>query len=161
MKERRKIIKDSSKGGRPRGMRKDLSTPLIKEVPFGPETRGIGQRPHGDPENFDFIDHRPFTDLTFEEAEAKAKEMGLPTHEEQIGKDKNFEVRDFDNLGKDFHVIPHGGISIPKEQKRKILPFKKRNWEKSKKLRSRSKRYDQREQDAEAVSYTHLRAHET
>ena len=143
MKERRKIIKDNSRGGRPRGMRKDLSTPLIKEVPFGPETRGIAQRPHGDPENFDFIDHRPFTDLTFEEGEAKAKEMGLPTNEEQLHKPYTAHP---------FRVIPHGGISIPKEQKRKILPFEKRNWEKSKKLRSRSKRYDQREQDAEEIA---------
>jgi len=147
MKERRKIIKDNSRGGRPRGMRRDLSTPLIKEVPFGPETRGIGQLPHGDPGNYEHIDHRPFTDLTFEEAEAKAKEMGLPTFEDQQGIPKELQDK-----SKAFHVIPHGGISIPKEQKRKILPFEKRKWEKSKKLRSRSKRYDQREQDAEEIA---------
>ena len=56
MKERRKIIKDNSRGGRPRGMRKDLSTPLIKEVPFGPEKYPLGAPDFGDPKAFDHID---------------------------------------------------------------------------------------------------------
>jgi len=147
MKERRQNLKDSSKHGRPEGMRKDLSTPLIKEVPFGPEKYPLGAPDFGDLEAYEHIDHRPFTDLTFEEAEAKAKEMGLPEFEEQIGIPK--ELRD---KSKAFHVIPHGGISIPKEQKRKQLPIEKRNWDKNKRLITRGNMQDKRRQDAEEIA---------
>ena len=147
MKERRQNLNDSSKHGRPEGMRKDLSTPLIKEVPFGPEKYPLGAPDFGDPEAYEHIDHRPFTDLTFEEAEAKAKEMGLPEFEEQIGIPK--ELRD---KSKAFHIIPHGGISIPKEQKRKQLPIEKRNWDKNKRLITRGNMQDKRRQDAEEIA---------
>jgi len=142
-KRRREMIVNRSKAGKPKKMREDVTTPLIKEVPFGLET-GIGQKDHGGDigyggkGNYDIPATLPHTDLTFDETRAKANELGLP----KIGPFKKNK----------FHVIPHGGVSIPKEQKRKILPLEKRNWDKNEKLKAKAKRLKQREDDALEVA---------
>ena len=42
--------------GNPLGMRGDITTPLIKEVPFGPEKYPLGAPDFGDAKAFDHID---------------------------------------------------------------------------------------------------------
>ena len=42
--------------GNPLGMRRDITTPLIKEVPFGPEKYPLGAPDFGDAKAFDHID---------------------------------------------------------------------------------------------------------
>jgi len=87
MKHRRKGIINSPKAGKPHRMRFDPSTPLIKEVPFGPE------QPSGS-----FLNKL-------------------------------------------------SGISVPKEQERKVLPSSKIN-----RRQSRTKKINQRARDAEEIA---------
>ena len=117
MKHRRERIINSPKTGKPYRMREDITTPLINEVPFGPNTRQIENLKHGDPKNYEIS--MPFKD--------KKTNKSVMKH------------------------LPHGGISIPSEQKRKVIPFEKRDWEKGK-LKARSKRTRQRDMDAVEIA---------
>jgi len=159
MAERKKNILDSPKGARPQYMREDPTTPLIKEVPFGPDTRAIENLEHGNPKNFDYISHFNATSHQrgFNEFEAEQnklpKDKQFPQFGDITGQGSKLVV---DNKGKEvdansFRVIPHGGISIPKEQERIVRPLEKRNWEVGK-LKSRAKRSHQRDKDAKEIA---------
>ena len=50
-------------------------------MPFGPEKYPLGAPDFGDPKAYEHIDHRPFTDLTFEEAEVgQGQRNGFTRH---------------------------------------------------------------------------------
>ena len=134
MEQRRKDIISSSRKGDPRKMREDPTTPLIRQVPFGPDTTRIENLEHGNPKNFDFP-NQGMSDFDKFQAEQDA----LPT-------DKQFPLHE-----KGFRVIPHGGISIPAEQERKSIPFGKRNYD-SGRLKARSNRFHQKDEDALGIA---------
>jgi len=133
MKEKRENALSSPKAGSPENQRSDPTTPLIKEVPFGPDTRRIENLEHGNEKNYDIPSHN-MTD--FDKFEAEQKKLPV---------DKQFPLHK-----KGFRVIPHGGISIPAEQKRKEIPFEKRDWSKGK-LKSRSNRNLDKSIDAKGI----------
>lgn len=142
MKERRKKILESS-ASRPIRQREDPTTPLIREVPFGPNTRAIEAPEHenlkvgDDPKNFDY----PSQSMKeFDKFEAE---------QNKLPKDKAFPMHFSRGIG--FRVIPHGGISIPKEQERKHIPFEKRDWDHGR-LKSRGDRSHQQDEDAKEIA---------
>ena len=134
MEQRRKDIISSPRKGDPIRMREDPTTPLIRQVPFGPDTTRIENLEHGNPKNFDFP-NQGMSDFDKFQAEQDA----LPT-------DKQFPLHE-----KGFRVIPHGGISIPAEQERKSIPFGKRNYD-SGRLKARSNRFHQKDEDALGIA---------
>ena len=155
--ERRENILKSSKGARPQYMREDPTTPLIREVPFGPDTRRIENLEHGNPKNFDHVSH--ITGQGFNKFEAEQdklpKEKQFPKFGDISGEGSKIEFNT--TTGKDvdansFRVIPHGGISIPKEQERIVRSMEQRNWEEHGKLKSRSKRTQQSDIDAKEIA---------
>jgi len=138
MKERRKNIISNPRAGSPQNMREDPTTPLIRQVPFGPDTRKIENLEHGNPKNYDY----PSLGMSgFDKFEAE---------QNKLPKDKAFPMHYTEN-GIGFRVIPHGGISIPKEQERKSIPFEKRNYEFGR-LKSRSDRYHERDEIAKQIA---------
>jgi len=147
MKQRRDTIIHSPRHGAPDRMRGDPSTPLIKEVPFGPDTRAIESLEHGNPKNFDHMIGG------IDEFKKQQKLKQFPEYGDVTGKGKKL-VRDVTGKEVDansFRVIPHGGISIPEGQERKVRPLEKRNYDFGK-LKSRSKRTQQRGDDSLGIA---------
>lgn len=143
MEERRKNILRNPRAARPQYMREDPTTPLIREVPFGPDTRSLQIpdssprviNPHtGDMRRFDIPSHNM---AEFDKFEAE---------QNRLPKDKQFPLHE-----KGFRVIPRGEISVPQEQERKVLPFEKRNYDHGY-LKARSNRTHQSDKDAEAIA---------
>ena len=153
--ERRENILKSPKGARPQYMREDPTTPLIREVPFGPDTRSIENLEHGNPKNYDIPTHGMSAFDKFEaEQNNLPKDKQFPKIGDVTGSGSKMEV---DNKGKEvdvhgYRVITHGGISIPKEQERIVRSMEQRNWEEHGKLKSRSKRTQQSDKDAKEIA---------
>ncbi len=154
MTEQRKEFVESPRGGSPRRQREDPTTPLIREVPFGADTRAIESPEHGDPDNFDHVSGgmAEFDKFEKEQSELPEDEQ-FPTFAEVTGKGSKMVV---DSQGHEvdansFRVIPHGGISIPEEQERIVRPIEKRNFEFGR-LKARSSRDHQRDEDAKEIA---------
>lgn len=151
MKEQRKEFIDSPRGGSPRRQREDPTTPLIREVPFGADTRAIESPEHGDPKNYDHISNNMSDFDKFEkEQDELPEDEQFPRYGDYTGKGKKMMMdttKGYEVDANSFRVIPHGGISIPSEQKRIVRPMEKRNYEHGK-LKARSQRDHQRDEDA-------------
>jgi hypothetical protein len=165
MKENREKILNDPRKARPQYMREDPTTPLIREVPFGPDTTGIGLLEHGNPKNYDHMSHSMGTGNSemseFDKFEAEQdnlpKDKQFPSFGDVTGKGSEMvETEAGINKGKivdvnSWRVIPHGGISIPQEQERKDIPREKRDWEHGR-LLSKSKHNSKKDKDAEEIA---------
>ena len=161
MEERRKNILDDPRKARPDRMREDPTTPLIREVPFGPDTTGIGLLEHGNPKNYDHMSHSMGTgnsemsefDKFEAEQNALPKDKQFPSFGDVTGQGSDMQMNDKGNEvnANSFRVIPHGGISIPQEQERKDIPREKRDWEHGR-LLSKSKHNSKKDKDAEEIA---------
>ena len=156
MTEQRKEFVESPRGGSPRRQREDPTTPLIREVPFGADTRAIESPEHGDPDNFDHISTDGMSD--FDKFEAEQDELPedeqFPTFGDVTGKGEKMMMdttKGHEVDAHSFRVIPHGGISIPAEQERIVRPIEKRNFEFGR-LKARSDRDHQRDEDAKEIA---------
>jgi hypothetical protein len=149
MKEHRKNALDSPKGGRPQYMREDPTTPLIHEVPFGPDTRSL-QIPDTDEYSQRVVDHNTGDNRHYDIPSHNMSDFNkFEAEQNKLPKGKAFPIHYSNGTG--FRVIPHGDISIPKEQERKVLPREKRNYDHGY-LKSRSERTHQRDEDAKAIA---------
>ena len=164
MEERRKNIMQDPRKARPYRMREDPTTPLIREVPFGPDTRAIESLGHNEPNenpgrnNYDHINLGMSDFDKFEkEQDNLPKDKQFPSFGDVTGKGSEMvETEAGINKGKivdvnSWRVIPHGGISIPKEQERIVRTREQRNWEHGK-LKARSERTQQKDKDAEEIA---------
>ncbi len=186
MEERRKNILDDPKKARPQYMRTDVTTPLIREVPFGPDTRAIENLAHNEPNekaqreqalakflktddiselhkilqaknrgNYDHISQHNMSEFDKFEAEQNAlpKDKQFPSFGDVTGQGSDMQMNDKGNEvnANSFRVIPHGGISIPKEQERIVRTREQRNWEHGK-LKARSNKSQQSDKDAEEIA---------
>ena len=168
MEERRKNILDDPKKARPQYMRTDVTTPLIREVPFGPDTRAIENLAHNEPNekaqlglfyghsraNYDHPSHNMSEFDKFEaEQNALPKDKQFPSFGDVTGQGSDMQMNDKGNEvnANSFRVIPHGGISIPKEQERIVRTKEQKNWEHGK-LKARSERTQQKDKDAEEIA---------
>lgn len=156
MEQRRKNILQDPRTARPQYMREDPTTPLIREVPFGPNTRQIENMIHSnredDPYEFERLGNYDFPTLSRRgKNNSEMSEFDkFQAEQNQLPNDKRFPMHK-----KGFRIIYHGGISIPKEQERIVRPMEKRNYEHGK-LKARSERTQQQDKDAEEIAKTLL-----
>lgn len=156
MKEHRKNVLNDPRKAKPQYMREDPTTPLIREVPFGPDTKGrlldpdderyVNAKPHWENDKIVWAGDLRHYDIP---SQNMAEFNKFEAEQNKLPPSKAFPLHFSNGVG--FRVIPHGDISIPKEQERKTLPFEKRNWEHGK-LKAKAKRSHQSDDDAEAIA---------
>tara|TARA_B110000495_G_scaffold198725_1_gene210962 strand:+ start:594 stop:1373 length:780 start_codon:yes stop_codon:yes gene_type:complete len=147
MKENREKILNDPRKARPQYMREDPTTPLIREVPFGPDTRAIENMEHTNIEDYPFEVEISGGRTNYDHINHSMSEFD----KFQAEQDKLPEKERFPMHKKGFRIIHHGGISIPKEQERIVRPYDKRNYEHGK-LKARSERTQQKDKDAKEIA---------
>ena len=156
MTEHRKNALASPKGGRPQYMREDPTTPLIREVPFGPDTSGLIDHhsnryvnaipQYNENNEIDYVGDTRHYDIPSQNMSEFNK---FEAEQNKLPPSKAFPLHFSNGVG--FRVIPHGDISIPKEQKLKEIPYEKRDWEHGR-LKSKAAHNRKKDDDAEAVA---------
>jgi hypothetical protein len=157
MEQRREQILHDPRIAVPKYMREDPTTPLILEVPFGPDTRKLI-----DPNDSRYVDAKTYYDNEKGKfiIEGDTRHYEIPSHnmvefekfeaeQNKLPKDKAFPMHYSNGVG--FRVIPYGDISIPAEQERKTIPLEKRDWENGK-LKSKAYHNHQKDKDAEEIA---------